>query len=228
MNLQSAEAKSNEEATAMGIDQSKDDEHDKGDNKPEQSTREELSAVDAYRAGASNDDDGDNLFPAIVAGREKGTMDSGDADVRRAIADAEAATFVSSHTTKNDNNFVEVRRSGRTITAPARLIEETGNSALDNNNYSCLADWEDDNGNEFGRIGSATGGGFTNTRQLHAMELDQALKVDRAGWLEAVEKEYQRMMDNGVFEFVRREEKPVDALILSRPRGLANTSPMVH
>ena len=102
------EAKSNEEATAMEIDQSKDDEHDKGDNKPEQSTREELSAVDAYRAGASNDDDGDNLFPAIVAGREKGTMDSGDADVRRAIADAEAATIVSLHTTKDDINFVEV------------------------------------------------------------------------------------------------------------------------
>ena len=47
------------------------------------------------------------------------------------------------------------------------------------------------------------------------MKLDQALKVKRAGWLEAVEKEYQRMMDSGVFEFVRREEKPVDALILS-------------
>jgi hypothetical protein len=40
------------------------------------------------------------------------------------------------------------------------------------------------------------------------MKFDEAMRVDRAGWSDAVEDEYKRMVKNGVFKPILRSSVP--------------------
>ncbi len=55
------------------------------------------------------------------------------------------------------------------------------------------------------------GGGFENTVELCPMKYDEAINgPDGEAWKVEIEKEHKRMVKNGVFEVVSREDLPKD------------------
>jgi hypothetical protein len=58
-------------------------------------------------------------------------------------------------------------------------------------------------------VGAAVGGGYDNTRELHVMTYEQAMRSpDMVKWNVAVDEEYWRMVDNNVFQESAREDVP--------------------
>ena len=69
---------------------------------------------------------------------------------------------------------------------------------------------------EMACVGAGIGGGFANTKELHVMKYAEAMKgSEKKEWELAVEQEYNRMVDHGVFEVVPTEDVPKDAKVLS-------------
>ena len=65
-------------------------------------------------------------------------------------------------------------------------------------------------------VGAGLGGGIQNTKELHVLSYEETINgPERDQWLESIEKEYQRMIDNGVFIPCAPEDVPVGAKILS-------------
>ena len=65
-------------------------------------------------------------------------------------------------------------------------------------------------------VGAGLGGGIQNTKELHVLTYEEAINgPERDQWLESIENEYQRMIDNGVFIPCAPEDVPVGAKILS-------------
>ena len=84
----------------------------------------------------------------------------------------------------------------------------------------CEASGMSPNSSPFARecalVGAGLGGGIQNTRELHVLTYEEAINgPERDQWLESIEKEYQRMIDNGVFIPCDPVEVPADAKILS-------------
>ena len=64
-------------------------------------------------------------------------------------------------------------------------------------------------------VGAALGGGFESTAELKVMKYDEAMRKDPKGWEKAVKDEYGRMKKHSVFKFVKQEDVPSGATILS-------------
>jgi len=118
-------------------------------------------------------------------------------------------------------------RSGRAVNNPTRLIEEMA-AVVDD--YKCrLTDAEANyysamkeigalnaDAHEFGMVGAGLGGGFENTAELHAMKYNAAMQTkDKVKWEQAVEKEHERMVDNDVWEPVKKSEIPSGTKVLT-------------
>ena len=70
--------------------------------------------------------------------------------------------------------------------------------------------------NEIACIGAGIGGGFDNTMELHVMKYDTAMKSsDAEQWRKAVEEEYERMEENGVWTPVPKSTVPTNAKVLT-------------
>ena len=82
---------------------------------------------------------------------------------------------------------------------------------------------------EMACVGAGIGGGFANTKELHVMKYAEALKgPEKKEWGQAVEQEYNRMIDHGVFEVIPMEEVPKDATILSSPWAMKKKASGTH
>jgi hypothetical protein len=69
---------------------------------------------------------------------------------------------------------------------------------------------------EIACVGAGLGGGFENTTELHVMKYDEAMKSpDAEQWQRAVEEEYERMVENGVWTPVPKSEVSNEAKILT-------------
>ena len=69
---------------------------------------------------------------------------------------------------------------------------------------------------ECAMVGAGLGGGIQNTKELHVLKYEEAINgPERDQWLESIEKDYQRMIDNGVFIPCSPVDVPADAKILS-------------
>ena len=68
---------------------------------------------------------------------------------------------------------------------------------------------------EISAVGAGIGGGFQHTSELKPMKYEEAMKVDPVGWSKAVDEEYNRMQEHGVFEAVPKSEVPKGSKILS-------------
>jgi hypothetical protein len=116
--------------------------------------------------------------------------------------------------------FTEVRRSSRVVNPTVRLIE-TCKAVIDvpellsnpeRNYYSALLDNEP----ELCLLGAALGGGFQNTAELRPMKYGPAMEgADKLNWSKAVDEEYERMVEHGVFQPVPRSEVPAGAKIIT-------------
>lgn len=117
---------------------------------------------------------------------------------------------------------VRTTRSGRTVHAAPRLIEECGQVANDmwagelNFSRAELGFYSRINQDEFGLVGAALGGGFMSTTELHPMKYKEAMAgPDKAMWEKAVEEEYERMVKLNVFEAIPESEVPEGTKILT-------------
>ena len=121
---------------------------------------------------------------------------------------------------KNNNAMPMITRSGRTVQAPNRLIEEMGAVGNDYeikltnaecNYYATMKEI-----GELACVGAGLGGGFENTNELHVMKYHEAMATaDKDKWDQAVKDEHDRMEKYQVFEAVPRSEVPKDAKILT-------------
>jgi Reverse transcriptase (RNA-dependent DNA polymerase) len=69
---------------------------------------------------------------------------------------------------------------------------------------------------EMALVGTSIGGGFSNTQELHVMKYKQAMEgQDAVHWQKAVYDEYKRMVENKVFQVVKRNQVPKHAKILT-------------
>ncbi|KAL7579260.1 hypothetical protein ACA910_011419 [Epithemia clementina (nom. ined.)] len=109
-------------------------------------------------------------------------------------------------------------RSGRTVHAPSRLIEEMGGIGLtdvEQRYYSELVALNDEGLEEFALVGAGQCDGIASTKELKVLTYDEAMSgPDKDKWIEAVDEEYHRMMDNGVFEMVHIKDVPLDADVI--------------
>ena len=92
-----------------------------------------------------------------------------------------------------------ITRSGRSIKAPGRLIEEIEGVTVE----------------EIMAVGAGIGGGFVHTSELIPMKYEEAMSKDEEAWNIAVAKEYERMKKHKVFEAVPKDEMPKDAKVLT-------------
>ena len=82
---------------------------------------------------------------------------------------------------------------------------------------------------ELALVGAGVGGGFENTQELHVMKYDEAMAgPDADKWKQAVEEEYQRMLDHNVWKPVPIEDVPKDAKILSSTWAMKKKSNGVY
>eukprot|EP00977_Amphora_coffeiformis_P005907 scaffold1252_cov154-Amphora_coffeaeformis.AAC.1 len=109
------------------------------------------------------------------------------------------------------NEDVATTRSGRTIRAPARLIEEIGA----NNVTSNKAGGEHFRNDEIMAVGAGIGGGFVHTSELIPMKYNEAIAKDPDGWNKAVDKEHERMLAHRVWKAIPRSLVPRTAKVLS-------------
>eukprot|EP00957_Ditylum_brightwellii_P029359 2219313-Ditylum_brightwellii.AAC.1 len=68
---------------------------------------------------------------------------------------------------------------------------------------------------EVAGVGAGLGDGFQNTRELKPMKHNEAMAVDKAGWIKAVEEEHQRMVDNKVWRSMKLRELPKGTKVLT-------------
>ena len=91
-------------------------------------------------------------------------------------------------------------KSGRIVRPSKRYIEEIEGITVD----------------EIMAVGAGIGGGFIHTSELRPMKYEEAMATPKAKeWEKAVEKEYQRMVDHGVFKTIKMKDVPKNAKILS-------------
>ena len=143
-----------------------------------------------------------------------------------------------SENNKNTTVAENTTRSGRTVTAPSRLID-TMAAAMDNakmnlthkqkNYYAALMSLSchETDGKELEAIekvrvmehclvGAGIGGGFQNTAELKVMKFNEAMRSsDREGWIKAVEKEHDNMTQYNVWEPVEKTKVPDGVKVLS-------------
>ena len=125
---------------------------------------------------------------------------------------------------ENENKNVARSRSGRTIKAPNRLIEEIGYLINDlaltsvENRYTRELESiaEEQTEEEVACVGAGIGGGFTHTNELKPMKYDEAMNgPDADKWRKAVEEEKEKMDTNDVFEETSRNNVPKGAKVLT-------------
>ena len=68
---------------------------------------------------------------------------------------------------------------------------------------------------ELAGVGAGLGGGFNNTKELRPMKYKEAMATDKKGWTKAVEEEHERMVTNGVWKAVKRDNIPSRAKVLT-------------
>lgn len=112
---------------------------------------------------------------------------------------------------ENKNAIPVTTRTGRVINPPRRLIEEIGNTAIQDftsNYYERLV--------EFGLVGAGIGGGFHNTQELHVLKFNEAMQSkDKEHWKNSVDEEHQRFVQHKAFQQVKKKDLPPKAKILS-------------
>ncbi|KAL7563155.1 hypothetical protein ACA910_014434 [Epithemia clementina (nom. ined.)] len=70
--------------------------------------------------------------------------------------------------------------------------------------------------NVFCCVGAGLGGGIQNTQELHVLTYKEAMRTpDRDKWQQAVEEEYERMINNNVFIPCPKSEVPAGSKILT-------------
>ena len=169
-----------------------------------------------------NDDDDDD-----ADGGTSTVKDDSDSD-----SDNESAA---SDTAEEQVSAIKTR-TGRSIKAPQRLVEEMSGiaaeykcelTAAEENYYSIMNDLKVEAGKghemacvgadvEMVNVGAGLGGGFENTNELHVMKYDEAMATkDRIGWTKAVAKEHGRMKTAVVFKAVKRRKIPRNAKVLT-------------
>ena len=89
-------------------------------------------------------------------------------------------------------------RSGRTIKAPIRLLEEMEAAAMDEVS-------------EIMAFGAGIGGGFVHMSELKPMKCEEAIEKDPVGWGKAVNKEHECMTSHAVFKAVPKNQAPESA-----------------
>jgi Reverse transcriptase (RNA-dependent DNA polymerase) len=107
-------------------------------------------------------------------------------------------------------------RSGQTMRAPQRLIEEIGASTLSEPElryyerlaeYGCIS---------YGLVGAGIGGGFVDTQELHVMKFNEAMQTrDKNKWLKAVAEDHDHMKKYELFKPVKQSKLPKNAKVLS-------------
>ena len=79
---------------------------------------------------------------------------------------------------------------------------------------------------EYANVGAGVGGGFENTNELKPMKYEQAINgPDGEAWKEEIDNEHNRMVKNGVFEVVERNDlpartRPIDSTGHARKRAM--------
>ena len=121
-------------------------------------------------------------------------------------------------------------RSGRTVRPPRLLMNEMANvfTEAELKYYNAMQEINEFEGTEVAAVagsqvlrniacvGAGIGGGFENTAELHVMKFDEAMsKPDKDYWIEAVNKEWNRFKQYGVFKSVRKEDVPENAKFVS-------------
>jgi hypothetical protein len=69
--------------------------------------------------------------------------------------------------------------------------------------------------NEMALIGAGIGGGFVNTEELHVMNYNEAIKLEKDKWDYAVEEEHDRMVNNKVWTPVPIDKIPEGTKIMT-------------
>jgi hypothetical protein len=100
-----------------------------------------------------------------------------------------------------DPSGMNLRRSGRTIRNPKRLIEEMGGVSVDEEKTTwkdCLMQVY-----EFALVGAGIGGGFGHTSELDVKKYNKALKSndldELAKWVQGIEEEHARFLFDDVW-----------------------------
>ena len=123
-----------------------------------------------------------------------------------------------------------VTRSGRTVTAPARFIEEIGATVYEIGltmseirYYAAMKEFPE---GEFAPgevacgavacVGAGLGGGFENTKELHVMKYKKAMMTkDVKNWKVAVEDEHNRFKDSEAWVAMPRDQVPKGEKIIT-------------
>jgi hypothetical protein len=69
--------------------------------------------------------------------------------------------------------------------------------------------------NEMALIGAGIGGGFVNTEELHVMNYNEAIKLEKDKWGYAVKEEHDRMVNNKVWTTVPIDKIPEGTQIMT-------------
>ena len=64
-------------------------------------------------------------------------------------------------------------------------------------------------------VGASIGSGIHHTTELKTMKFKEAMKQDEEGWLQAVEKEYQRMVKKSVWSPIERDNIHSNSKVLT-------------
>ena len=153
-------------------------------------------------------------IPATLEAEEGVAQNAHESSSESTDEEDEEESSSSSSDDGNSNNNNNNTRSGRTVRAPRRLIEEIGAATLaqmtepEQRYYERLA--------ELGCVGAGLGGGFENTNELHVMKYKEAMKTgDRKLWQKAVAEEHERMVKHDVFKAVKKKDLPPKAKVLT-------------
>jgi hypothetical protein len=126
---------------------------------------------------------------------------------------------------------VKMTRTGQTIRAPSRLIQEIGAVAAEGamavanyeialtnaelNYYQVMMELGEHPG-ELACVGVGLGGGFDNTNELHVMKYGKAMATDdRKGWEKSTDEEHDRMVKREVWEAVPPAKAPKGAKVIT-------------
>jgi hypothetical protein len=74
--------------------------------------------------------------------------------------------------------------------------------------------------NEMALIGAGIGGGFVNTKELHVMNYNEAIKSEKDKWDYDVKEEHDRMTDNKVFQPLPVDKIPEGTKIMGNEKEI--------
>ena len=123
-------------------------------------------------------------------------------------------SIISTNTeTSNSDPFsTQNTRSRRAVQKPQRFGDpnfETNLTATTYQNYyQVLEDGEiEENDPEIAAVGAAIGGGFDHTSELIPIKFKEAMtRPDKEEWLKSVQREYERMVEDGVLKAVNANQ----------------------